>query len=80
MSDANKHDGHLTTQEMRDKLRQAVSEAGSVDAWAEAHDVLARPLEWCLDFCADLSEDAAIALGYRPVTIYVPINPQVSGS
>jgi hypothetical protein len=73
MSDANKHDEHLTTQEMRNKLRQAVTDAGSVDAWAETHDVMAQPLEWCLNYGADLSESAAIALGYRPVTIYVPL-------
>jgi hypothetical protein len=73
MSDTNKHNDHLTTQEMRDKLRQAVTDAGSVDAWADAHGILARPVEWCLNYGVDLSEDAAIALGYRPVTIYVPL-------
>jgi hypothetical protein len=69
---------HLTAQEIRDKLREEVASAGSIDALAEAHGVLGRPLEWCLNYGADLSEEAAIALGYRPVTIYVPITQEAT--
>lgn len=65
---------HLSEDEMRAKLLSAVKAAGSQKAWATAHGISPAYVNDCLNRGKPIGGTIAIALGYRPATVYLPIN------
>ena len=62
----------ISTDEMRRLLREACKAAGSQRAWAKAHRMSDAYVSDCLAGRRAPGDSIARALGYRPVTMYVP--------
>jgi DNA-binding transcriptional regulator YdaS (Cro superfamily) len=63
----------LSPDEMLQKLRSAVAEAGSQKAYAKAIGVSEQYVCDCLKGRRDIGKSIAEPLGYHPTTIYIPI-------
>jgi hypothetical protein len=63
----------LSADEMLIKLREAVTAAGSQRAYALATGISEQYLCDCLKGRRDIGKSIAEPLGYRPTTIYIPI-------
>lgn len=64
---------HLSEDQMREKLLSAVRAAGSQKAWATAHGISPAYVNDCLNRGKPIGGTIAVALGYRPATVYLPI-------
>lgn len=71
--------GQITESEMRDKLLEAVRADGSQKAWAAAHGISLAYVNDCLKRGKPIGAAIAEALGYKPVTVYVPIEGNAHG-
>jgi hypothetical protein len=69
----------LSSDQMRERLRQAIDCAGNQKAFAEKVGVSAQYVCDCLQGRREIGRSIAAPLGYQPVTVYVPIESMVRG-
>ncbi len=68
----------ITEDEMRERLKQAARDFGSQKSFAEARGVTAGYLNDCIKRNGAIGAKLAATLGYRPVTVFVPVGDGVS--
>lgn len=62
----------ISSDRLRQKLRDAIQEAGSQKKWAKANGVSPQYVCDCLKGRREIGEGIAKPLGYVPVTMYAP--------